>query len=487
MFADASYSIQSQWLYSECTGKPDLIIGSTDIFATIPFTSLVSSGPGYCGNEWIQDCSYPGICTATLDLDLTNGYRSFQDSYLYFVPETPSKWLFPIGANNGNYCKVSSMNSTVLILAGSIVCYENFSCLSNITLAYSNDKACQEISKNYALGDYETGILVNNLDYNISKFSVASATEKVVWTTYISPSGTVILPGDPLWKLAVAIIAFSLLTNVLHGIKAVLQIKFHQNSRNLKYLVFTLGFLLNITENILVFYLYGEGTGNGGYYTLVYGLTSGLNVAMNGLCLMEIVFQTMWSRLLLALFMMVVYFLFGVPYVASLYFEFYCSTEFCGWLNGYFNSISYPLWQIFCFAFDPITAGTIIFYIIRKSLHELDEKLLQLFKIMFNDYRLVAITSISLLNFGTSVFLQLATSYSFFAGNDKIMTIYQTFFSLQHTVNSACTLWYYIYFPIVLARMKALRKTLKNNRKSVISDKTKQFRDSVVSSTQKMI
>ncbi|KAJ3322727.1 hypothetical protein HDV06_002778 [Boothiomyces sp. JEL0866] len=446
-FSDALYSVQSQWLYSECTGEPDLIVGSSNIFETIPFSTLVSSGPGYCGSEWLQDCSYPGICAAILDTDLTSGYKSFQDSYLYFVPESPTEWLFPVGAIGKMYCQISNMNETALILAGSKACHNSFGCSGDSNIVYYNDSSCQLDLASYSVRTSASSVYVNHNLYNLSVFRVTLGTEKITWTTYINTNGSVLLYPEPLWQL---------------------------------------GFLLNISENMVAFYAYGLGQVNGGYYTVLYGLGSGFNVAMNGICLMEIVFQKKLHRAILAGLLVVIYVLFGLPYAVSIVFESYCSSGFCVWLGSYFNTISYPLWQIFCFAFDPITAGTIIFYIIRKSLNELDEDIISLFYIMFNDYQLVSIALISLLNFGSSVFLQLATTYTFFARNDKIMTVYQIFFSLQHTINSACTLWYYTYFPLVLARMKTLRKSMKN-RKSVVSEKTRRMHDSVVSSTQKII
>ncbi|KAJ3307873.1 hypothetical protein HDV04_002383, partial [Boothiomyces sp. JEL0838] len=52
----AAFAIQSHWLHDNCQNVPQLIIGTTDIYSTVPFSDLVYSGFGYCGWEWIEDC-----------------------------------------------------------------------------------------------------------------------------------------------------------------------------------------------------------------------------------------------------------------------------------------------------------------------------------------------------------------------------------------------------------------------------------------------
>ncbi|KAJ3273792.1 hypothetical protein HDV01_003919 [Terramyces sp. JEL0728] len=467
-FADASYAVQSQWLLTECSNAPDLIIGTQDVFGTVPFSSLVISGPGYCGNEWIEDCSYPGICAASLDLSMTFGYKSFQDSYFYTVPQSPSDWLFPAGAKGNTYCQISNANETDLILAGSSVCYNNFKCSSANEILYYTSSTCDGSYLAYPSNTLGVSVQIAQVDYALSVFTVTRAAETVSWTTYITPYETTLQGGETLWILAVCIIIFAILLNVIHLALSVKKAYLHHHAKRIKYCAYVVGYIFNILECIFVFFTFAQGTVSGTYVDLLFGLDSGFNVALNGICLMEIVFQKPWQRGIICLGLIAMYVLFAFPYVFNFVFSQDWVSDFGIWLNVYFNTISYPVWQIFCFAFDPITAGIIILYIIRSSLHELNDELSTLLFIMFNDAQLIGLAAISFLNFSFSVFLQLATTYTLFARNDKVMSIYQIIFSLQHSINSCCTLWYCSYFPQVLTRMKALKKTVKS-KKSVKS------------------
>ncbi|KAJ3322729.1 hypothetical protein HDV06_002780 [Boothiomyces sp. JEL0866] len=471
-FADALYAVQSHWLNTECSSAPDLIVGSQNVFGTVPFSSLVMSGPGYCGSEWIEDCSYPGICAASEDLSMTFGYKSFQDSYFYNIPQSPSDWLFPVGAKGNTYCQVSNVNETDLLLAGSKVCYNNFQCSASNQLLYFTDSSCQGNSQSFSGTPAQTNVQIGGIPYDISVFTVSTATETVKWTTYITSYETPLVAPEPLWILGVCIIILALALNASHTILAGKKAYHYTNLRRIKYSAYVVGYLFNILECVCVFLTFAQGSLPGTYSDTLFGLNSGFNVALNGVCLMEIVFRKPWQRATIIFGLIVMYVLFGFPYVFDPVYYQDWESNFGIWLNGYFNSVSYPVWQIFCFAFDPITAGIIILFIIQSSLHELNDDLPTLLYIMFNDIQLVLLAAISVVNFVWSVFSQLATTYTLFARNDKEMAIYQIIFSLQHSINSCCTLWYCSYFPQVLTRMKALKKTVQSKKsiKSGIKD-----------------
>ncbi|KAJ3258392.1 hypothetical protein HK103_003680 [Boothiomyces macroporosus] len=481
-FADALYSIQSQWLHSECVGPPDVIVGSPNISNTIPFGSLVWSGPTFCDNEWLVSCSHPGICSASLSLDLTAGYQSFQDSYLYHVPTSPDEWLFPIGASNSLYCQITGGNTTSLLLTGSTLCYNNFQCSDN-ELRYFNQSGCVGNYTRIPLTKSISLIPIGNAIYQSAMYSVSKGTESIIWTTYIT-SSYLFLPSEPLWIISLVLVLVSLTITFIHMGKALVLAYNSKNERRIRYLVYFLGFILTMGDVITAFLSYISGTMNPVYNDLIFGIDSGFNIALNGWCLMEIVFTKKPQRWALSFVLGVLFIAFGLPFV---FYTLYVNdnvTPFGIWLVNYFDVVCYPVWQILYIAMDPMTAGTIIFYIINKSLDECDKDVLGLLWIMFSDVQLIMIAGVSFLNFAICVFLQLATTYTLFAQSDKHLMVYLVVFSIQHSINSCCTLWYATYFPAVLLRMKSLKKSIKAN-KNLNIENAKSLKDSEVSDTKK--
>ncbi|KAJ3322724.1 hypothetical protein HDV06_002775 [Boothiomyces sp. JEL0866] len=480
-YADALYAIQSQWLHSQCANAPDVIVGSENVFDTIPFT-LDLTGVIY----WIEDCSYPGICSASIDPSLTFGYESFQNSYLYTVPNSPSEWMFPVAASGQKYCSVVGVNETDLILPGSSLCYNNMQCDSHYNLHYFNDSDCQGSSLSYSLTQNEQTVNLGGNMCQVSTFQVGTGTEAITWTTFISPTATTLVQGESLWIIALTLVILPIIMNIFHGYIAIKKaIQYQHFAKRAKFLAYLLGYILNILECVVVFMCSIQGTAPVWMADLFYGLDSGFTAFLNGVCLMEIVFRKTWQRICISISLLIVYVIFGWPYMFDYFFGSDYVTSVGIWMNYYFNSYSFPIWQIICFFFDPFTAGTIIFYIIRSSMTSLEDKFLHLIYIMFNDIYLVCLASVSVLNFVTSVWLQLVTTYSLFAQTDKVMQVYQVLFSLQHTVNSCCTIWYCLYFPEVLTRMQALKTKIKTKKsvKSTTGVKSK-FTESKASKIQ---
>ncbi|KAJ3258393.1 hypothetical protein HK103_003681 [Boothiomyces macroporosus] len=412
---------------------------------------------------------------------MTFGFRSFQDSYFYNIPQSPASWLFPVGAKGSTYCQISNVNETDLLLAGSSVCYNNFQCSAAKQLLYFSSSNCQGSPHAYSTTPGLTNVSIGGSFYDISLFTVTTATEGVYWTTYITSFETPLVAPEPLWILGVCIIVFALSLNFIHTGLAAMKAYKSANYRRVKYAAYVVGYIFNILECICVFLTFAQGVLPGAYSDTLFGLNSGFNVALNGVCLMEIVFRKPWQRAVIIFGLIVMYVLFGFPYVFDPVFYQDWVSNFGVWLNTYFNSISYPVWQIFCFAFDPITAGIIIIYIIQSSMHQLEDNLPNLLYIMFNDVQLVLLAMISILNFVWSVFSQLETTYTLFARSDKEMAIYQIVFSLQHSINSCCTLWYCSYFPQVLTRMQALKKSVKSRKslRSYVDKRSPTIKDGV--------
>ncbi|KAJ3322725.1 Canalicular multispecific organic anion transporter 2 [Boothiomyces sp. JEL0866] len=444
--ADALFAIQSQWLHSDCKFAPELIIGSIDVYATIPFSSLVVSGPGYCGNEWIKDCTHPGICAASLDLEMTFGYSSFQTSYLYFIPSSPAGWLYPIDAKGKTYCQISSVNATDLLLAGSAVCYDSFQCTQDANLLVFNDSTCQFLNQSHRLDSPLSNIQIGGETFNFTRFTVLNATEKVVWTTFITSQSTPLQRGEQLWILALFLLVISLVLTIVHAIIALAMIFRHKGTRRFIYMVYFLGFILSVCDNVTSFLAYADGLFNTGYNGILYGLDSGINLALNGVCLMEIVFKETWQRVLISIALIIIYGMFGLPYLFYMLFEFDYTSSFGIWINGYFNSVGFPGWQIIAMAFDPLTAGIIIVFIIQKSLCQLKINILSVLWILCTDSHLVCLTVVSFFNFAICTFLELATTYTFFAQNDKIMNVYQDIYDLNDKEKSENVSHYFSEF-----------------------------------------
>ncbi|KAJ3322723.1 hypothetical protein HDV06_002774 [Boothiomyces sp. JEL0866] len=456
-FSNAAFAIQSQWLSTYCTGPPDLIVGNTRINETVPFTPLVLTGPKICGQSWIQDCSCPGICAASLDTKITDGYQGFQDSYLYKLPDNLSDWLFPTEASGYNYCVLENDMETELILQGSPLCFRKMKCSANMTLLVYESFTCEGNYLAHGIGI----VNIDGRDYNISKYEITSGSQDILWTTFIPSYSTPLKEPEPIWMLALVIGLVSVLALLTHILISVAE---YAVTRRWKYLGYTIGYIFTICECVLMFLSAINGVFPTYTASPVYCLGSAFNVALNGICLMEIVFQRKYQQIIITVFLITTFMCFGFPFLFNSMFASDTTTDFGIWINYYYNSISYPVWQTFCVAFDPVTAVIIIFFVIRQTLWEVDDGVLSLVYIMFSDTKLVVLLGISIVNFVTSVFLQFATTYSFFARNDKIMVMLQMVFSLQHSINSCCTLWYNLYFPQVLVRMLAYKKSIKSKR-----------------------
>ncbi|KAJ3322728.1 hypothetical protein HDV06_002779 [Boothiomyces sp. JEL0866] len=451
----ALYAIQSHWLQSYCQTPPDLIIGTTNVTATIPFSPLVFTGISYCGEEFIYDCTHHGICMASLDLGMTFGFSGFQDSYLDLIPTSPSQWLFPTTANGNNYCMVDQgENQSFLILSGSDICHYNFKCINN-ELRYYHDTLCTGSPTTYLLSSIPTALNISNIAYIGRIYTVTSGTESISWTTFITSLSTVLEQPEPLWVLSLLIVICSMMILFVHF--SISAYKYSKTSR-WKYLAFAIAFLISITECLVVVFASLQGMISLSYTNLLYGINSGFNFALNGLCLMEIVFRNTTQRIILGVILFTIYFILGSPYVFCLYFVNDEVSDVGIFLNFYFDTYAYPIWQIVCFAFDPITAITIIFYIIRISLISIQKSWYDTFLIVFNDQRLLWLSFISLVNFSSSVILQVLTTYTLFAQNDKMMIVYECIYALQHSVNICCTFWYSHYFPILLKRMLSIKQ-----------------------------
>ncbi|KAJ3319256.1 hypothetical protein HDV06_006584 [Boothiomyces sp. JEL0866] len=466
--AGAAFAIQSHWLHDNCQNAPQLIIGTTDIYSTIPFTDLVYSGFGYCGWEWIEDCSNPGICSASLNLEMTDGIQSFQDSYLYSIPASPAEWLFPLGAKGSSYCVVKSVNQSTLLLAGSNYCYASFECTRDSGLQIYESADCTGPFNLFSNLSIDTqSITIGANEFNISTFTVTKATEGVVWTTFIS-DGTLLPPFQKLWAISLFLVIFTALLLLAH---LGLSIFYFIANKKPKFLIFTFGLSIAIAECVLTFFTFTAFSIPSYTVNFTYGLSSIINVFLNCQCMSELVFRKKIHQLILFALVSLITIAFGLPFV--LYVGYYTDevTVVGIWINWYFNSICYPVWQIFCFAFDPLTAGIVVFYIIRTCLMEFKQDKWTLLKLMFNDYKLVILCIISLTNFVTAVFLQIATTYTFYAQNDQVMLVYDSLFTLQHAVNACCTLWYYMYFPVVFINFKLVKKSLHKKSKADASSK----------------
>ncbi|KAJ3322726.1 hypothetical protein HDV06_002777 [Boothiomyces sp. JEL0866] len=481
-FSDALYSIQSQWLHSECSGPPDVIVGSTNISNTIPFGYLVWSGPTFCDNEWLVSCSHPGICTASMALDLSFGYQSFQDSYLYQVPKSPDDWLFPIGASNSLYCQISDGNETNLLLADTPLCFNNFQCKTN-ELLYFSDSACQEIYTQVPLTASRVIASLGNNTVEVALYQVGKGTETVIWTTYIT-ANYLFLPSEPLWIISLILVLICLIVTAVHAGKALALAYRSKNAKRARFLVYFIGFLLTMGDTITAFLSYISGSMNPGYNDVIFGLDSGFNIVLNGICLMEIVFKDRRQRAILCGLLLIIFILFGLPFVFYILLTNPDPSPAGEWLLNYFDVACYPVWQILYIAMDPLTAGIIIFHITRQILHEYDNDILGMLIIMFSDLQMIIISLVSFSNFVLAVFLQLATTYTLFAQSDKHLMVYLVVFSLQHSINSCCTLWYATYFPTVLLRMKSIKKSIKA-KKNLQTEKVHTFKETMSSTTQK--
>ncbi|KAJ3309503.1 hypothetical protein HDV04_005995 [Boothiomyces sp. JEL0838] len=450
----AAYAVQSHWLTSECQNTPDFILGTPNVAATIPFSGLVMTGPGYCGDMWIADCSHAGVCMASLDLGLSFGYKSFQDSYFNTVP-TFNQWVYPVDTT-GNYCKIAGVNETALLLASSSVCWQGFKCgHSNITAyEFANctgpSNAVITMQQSYA-------------GYSLSFVTLSSGTEKIVWTTYITLLLSVLEAPEPLWSLSLALIIISIALVFIHLLVSLY--KYYQTKR-WNFIAFCFGYILSIIEFITVFLCFTQGAISGIYPNLFYGLSSGFTMALNGILLMEIACQTRISRIAVGLLVFLLYFFFGLPYVVYAIIANSPPTASVVFLESYFNVISYPVWQILCAIADSVIPGIIIGYIMKACLVQQTVKSSTVVRMLVTDYKLVAIFVVSLVNFFYITFLQLATTYTMYARSDKIMTMYQTVFSLQHAVSAICTLWYTLHFPIVLDAGRKLAKKIESIKSS---------------------
>ncbi|KAJ3317325.1 hypothetical protein HDV06_001701 [Boothiomyces sp. JEL0866] len=451
--AHAQYAIQSHWLTTECKNTPDLIVGTTDILSTIPFSGLVITGPGYCGDMWIADCSHPGICMSSLDLTLSFGYKSFQDSYFSFLPQF-DQWVFPIDTK-GSYCKIDSGNQTALLLENSHICWNGFSC------GYAEISQYQFANCTGNSNIFTSQQTVSN--YSLAFVSLTSGTEAIVWTTFISNLYSVIQKPEPMWVLSLSVILLSTAIIAIHLFYSAYK---YYRTKRWNFIAFVIGYILAVIEFITVYLSFTEGAISGIYPNLFYSLSSGFTMALNGVCLMEIVFKSKLNRIAAGLLIFVLYFCFGLPYIIYAIIHRAPKTPFVSFMKKYFDDISYPVWQIVCAIADPLTAAIIIGYIIKACLikHSTDHS--AILQLVLTDYKLVAIFLVSLINFLYITFLQLATTYTMYAQNDKIMTMYQTVFSLQHAISACCTLWYYLHFPAVLEAGKKLRKQLANRKPS---------------------
>ncbi|KAJ3270850.1 hypothetical protein HDV01_007399, partial [Terramyces sp. JEL0728] len=101
----------------------------------------------------------------------------------------------------------------------------------------------------------------------------------------------------------------------------------------------------------------------------------------------------------------------------------------------------------------------------KTCLMDYEQQIVPLLVLMFSDYKLVVLCVISLINFIIAVYIQLATTYSFYAQNDQVMLVYDSMFALQHAINSCCTLWYYMYFPVLFAKVNMVKKGLSKKSK----------------------
>lgn len=357
-FSNAAFAIQSQWLYNYCTGPPDLITGNTDINETIPFSPLVLTGTKMCGQSWIEDCSGPGICTASLDVNLTDGYLSFQDSYLYIVPDNLSQWLFPSEGNGNNYCVFVKDGETNLLLEGSSLCFNNFKCTTNATITTYNSLECTGSNSTYAINKNQQNITIGNSDYVVYSYKITTGDQGIVWTTFIPSidNATPLKEPEPIWVLALVIGLVSVLALLTHILISVAE---YAVTKRWKYLGYTIGYVFTICECVLMFL----SAINGAFPTYtaspLFCLGSAFNVALNGICLMEIVFQRKYQQIIIIVFLVLTFICFDLPFLFNSWFATDTATPFGIWINYYYNSISYPVWQTFCVAFDPVTAGKV--------------------------------------------------------------------------------------------------------------------------------
>ncbi|KAJ3267620.1 hypothetical protein HDV01_004658, partial [Terramyces sp. JEL0728] len=381
-------------------------------------------------------------------LSLSFGYKSFQDSYYNHIPSF-GEWVYPIDTK-GDYCFVSNLNETALILSNSNICWNGIQCgHSNVTV--------------YGNIDCTGPPYTPSPNYNFSFVSLTHGTQKTVWTTYISHFYSAIQQPEPLWILSLSVIIISI---AMVGIHLVISIYKYYKTKRWNFIAFMIGYLLAITEFVTVYLAFTKGSISAIYPNIFYSLSSGFTMALNGVCLMEIIFSSVVNRIAVGGLIFVLYFCFGVPYITYAIIHHAPKSPLVTFLKQYFDNVAYPVWQIVCAVADPLTAGMIIAYIVKACLvqHTGDKK--SIVELIFSDYKLVAIFVASFLNFATITFLQLATSYTMFARNDKVMTMYQTVFSLQHAVSACCTLWYYLHFPIVLEAGKKLRRELAKRKTS---------------------
>ncbi|KAI8892891.1 hypothetical protein BC833DRAFT_610359 [Globomyces pollinis-pini] len=452
--ANAAFAIQSHWLRTDCSNPPDFILGNTDVWSTIPFSGLVYNGLGFCGWEWVKDCSSPGICSASLDLDMSSGYKSFQNSYLDALPNSFNDWLFPKDAKGEYYCVISTdQNNTALILAGSSYCYmDSMKCTTTHKLHLYPDTGCVGIPTTIVLSPTSESVTINQTPYDLSIYRIGNGTESIDWTTYISSLPNLVQEQEQLWIASLVCTIIAILIAFFHLIISTTQ---YLRSKRWNYLAYSIGFSLNIVEVIAIFLAWIQCTIPGYVSNFAYGLASGFTVTLNTAVLMEIVFHSKSYRILILSLFTTLYVFFGFPFVLNVVYMTGDPSPVKDWMMWYFNSISYIAWQVICYVFEPATAITILIYIVQSCLKQ--STFWTSMKILFSDKKLMFLCSISLGNSIISIFLQFATTYTLFANNDKRMIFYQTIFSIQHTINSCCTLWYCLYFPQVLQKLKLLQ------------------------------
>ncbi|KAJ3312172.1 hypothetical protein HDV04_003305 [Boothiomyces sp. JEL0838] len=450
---NAQFVVQSHWLRSNCDANPDLITGSSNIFTSIAFSGLLEGGLGYCGGEFLYDCTHNGICAASLNINLTYGYQSFADTYMSTAPISLTQWVFPEKLNQGIYCTLSSFNNSILLLSESPLCYHQTKCIENRLEIYS-DSQCSQVAETFLLGNNAVSIQINNINYNAFMYTITNGVQPIVWTTFITDKTTVLSNSEPLWFSAFFMVVCAIALILTH---LTIAIGKYRTTKRYKYAVFVVAYLFAISECIMVIFASLEGYVDLGYTNLAYGLVSCFNFGLNGLCLMEIVFRGLESRIQLTLLLAGIYVALGSPYLFCVYFVNDQNSLFGRFINFYFDTYSYPIWQIVCFAFDPITAIIIITYIVRVSLSSKQDKWYPALKLVFKDTKLRWISLVSIVNVLSSLFLQVATTYTLYAKNDKMMIFYECVFNLQHSVNLCCTFWYSFYFPLILRRMLTLR------------------------------
>ncbi|KAI8895765.1 hypothetical protein BC833DRAFT_600110, partial [Globomyces pollinis-pini] len=396
---------------------------------------------------------------------MSSGYKSFQNSYLDALPSSFNDWLFPKDAKGEYYCVISTdQNNTALILAGSSYCYmDSMKCTTTHKLHSFPDIGCVGIPTTIVLSPTSESVTINQTSYDLSIYRIGHGTESIDWTTYISSLPNLVQEPEQLWIASLVCTIIAILIAFFH---LIISITKYLRSKRWNYLAYSIGFSLNIVEVIAIFLAWIQCTIPGYVSNFAYGLASGFTIALNAAVLMEIVFYSKSYRIMIILVLVTLYVFFGLPFVFNVVYMTGDPSLTKDWMIWYFNSISYMAWQVICYVFEPGTAVVILIYIVRKCLIQFKETFWSSMKILFSDTKLIILCSISLGNSIISIFLQFATTYTLFANDDKRMIFYQTIFSIQHTINSCCTLWYCLYFPQLVKKIRIIQTNYSSNRNS---------------------